>query len=64
MKDYLKERWDILEMRYYVGIKQNDEKMTSYLRYLDVIGITPVTKPLKIIKISKDHILVFRRFRG
>ena len=57
MKDYLQKKWDILEMRYYVGIKQNDEKMTRYLRYLDAVGITPATKPLKIIKIDKNHIL-------
>ena len=34
MKDYLQEKWDILEMRYYVGIKQNDEKMNSDFDYL------------------------------
>lgn len=57
MQNYLKERWDVLEMRYYVGVKEADEKMRSYLRYLDSIGIMPVTKPLKVIKINKDHIL-------
>ena len=57
MRNYLSEERDILEMPYYVGIKENDEKMNSYLRYLDAIGVSTVTKPLKIIKIDKDHIL-------
>jgi len=57
IKKYLKEKWDILEIRYYVGTKKDDQKMMGYLRYLDKIGITPITKPLKIIKIDKNHIL-------
>ncbi len=57
MKDYLKERWDILEIKYYIGIKEEDDKIKGYLRYLDAIGITPITKPVKIIKIDKNHIL-------
>ena len=57
MRNYLSEERDILEMRYYVGIKENDEKMNSYLRYLDAIRVSTVTKPLKVIKIDKDHIL-------
>jgi len=55
MKNYLSEKWDILEIRYYVGLKEKDEKMTSYLRYLDAIGITSITKPLKVIKIDNNH---------
>jgi len=51
IKEYLKEKWDILEMRYYTGVKPDDEKMASFLRYLDNTGITTYTKPLKIIKI-------------
>ena len=57
MKNYLKEKWDVLEMRYYAGVKEGDEKINSYLRYLDAIKISTVTKPLKVIKIDKDHFL-------
>lgn len=64
MKEYLQERWDILEIRYYIGLKEGDEKITSYLRYLDAVGITPITKPVKIIKIDKNHILAqLKNFR-
>jgi len=52
IKDFLQDKWDISEICYYTGIKMNDEKMASFLRYLDNIGITPITKLLKIIRIN------------
>lgn len=42
-------------MRYYTGVKSNDEKMASFLRYLDNVGITPMTKPIKVIKVDDNH---------
>lgn len=51
----LKKEYQVLEFRYYTGVKPKDEKMKRYLRYLDKIGFTVVSKPLKIIKIEKDH---------
>ena len=55
IKEYLQEKWDVLEVRYYTGIKSNDEKMASFLRYLDNIGINPITKPIKVIQIDDKH---------
>jgi uncharacterized LabA/DUF88 family protein len=55
VKDYLNEKWEILEIRYYTGVKPDDEKMASFLRYLDNIGITSITKPIKVIPISNSH---------
>ncbi len=55
MKDYLKEKWEVLEIRYYTGVKAGDEKMASFLRYLDNIGINPITKSIKVISISNNH---------
>ena len=55
MKDFLKGRWEISEIRYYTGVKPDDKKMANFLRYLDSLRITPITKPVKIIKISNDH---------
>lgn len=55
IKDYLKENNDILEMRYYTGVKDEDEKMASFLNYLDSVGITPITKPIKVIKVDDNH---------
>ena len=54
-KDYLQEKWDVLELRYYTGVKSNDEKMASFLRYLDNVGITSITKPIKVIKVDDNH---------
>ena len=55
IKEYLQNRWDVLEMRYYTGVKPDDEKMASFLRYLDNIGITSITKPIKVIKVDDNH---------
>ncbi len=56
IKKYLVKDWDVVGIKYYTGVRDNDEKMTSFLRYLDSIGIEPVTKPLKKIKTSKKTI--------
>lgn len=55
VKKHLSEEWDVIEFRYYTGIKEDDEKMKKYLRYLDKIGFIPITKPLKTIRISDTH---------
>jgi len=59
VKNLLKKKdREIIEWRYYVGIKEGDEKMRRYLRYLDKIGfMVIITKPLKRIKISDSEIL-------
>jgi len=57
IKQYLQKERDILEIRYYTGVKSEDEKMASFLRYLDNVGITPVTKPIKVIKINDSDSL-------
>jgi len=54
--DFLKKRWEILDIRYYTGIRSNDDKMRRYLKYLDAIGITSVTKPLKKIKTNDGFV--------
>ena len=55
VRAHLEKEWDVLSIKYYTGVKSGDEKMKSFLRYLDAVGISPVTKPLKVIKISEDH---------
>ena len=55
MRNFLQERWEALEIRYYTGVRPNDEKVASFLRYLDNVGITSVTKPVKIIKVGNNH---------
>lgn len=55
----LNKRLDILEIKYYTGIKANDEKMKGYLAYLRKINIKTITKPLKIIK-NKDETTIYK----
>lgn len=54
IKNYIEQEREVIEWKYYVGVKENDEKMQKYLRYLDAVGFNPFTKPLKKIKISDD----------
>ncbi len=56
-KDLFSESYDVVEFRYYTGVRPNDEKMMKYLRYLDRIGFTSITKPLKKIKLRDNDTL-------
>ena len=56
IKGFLEDVKEIINWKYYVGMKTNDEKMQKYLRYLNNIGFDIVTRPLKKIKISGDEI--------
>jgi len=55
VKTVISQEFDALEFRYYTGLKKGDRKMPKYLRYLDKIGFTTITKPLKKIAIDKGH---------
>jgi len=56
-KKLLNNKFEVLELRYYTGIKENDEKMKKYLSYLRDIQIKTITKPLKIIKNKENQII-------
>lgn len=56
VKKYLCKNSQIIEMRYYIGVKKNDIQMSKYLNYLEKIGMTTVIKPIKIIKTSHGNI--------
>lgn len=53
-KKYIEENRAIIEWRYYVALKDEDEKMRGYVRYLNNIGSTTLTKPLKRIHVAGD----------
>lgn len=55
VKNYLEKHWNVLEIRYYTGIKEGDEKMEKYLKYLNYTGFNTISKNLKIIKIGPEH---------
>lgn len=50
VKNLIERDKEVIEWRYYVGVKDDDEKMQKYLRYLNKIGFNVITKPLKKIK--------------
>ncbi|MDP3882695.1 MAG: NYN domain-containing protein [Candidatus Staskawiczbacteria bacterium] len=50
VKDYIEQEKESIEWRYYVGVKDGDEKMLKYLKHLNLIGFNTITKPLKKIK--------------
>ena len=55
LKQYLEKNWNVLEIRYYTGVKEDDKKMMGFLKYLNHIGFQTTAKTLKIIKIGPDH---------
>ena len=61
LKGLFEKEWDVIGIRYYTGVKIDDKKIASFLRYLDNIGIEPVTKPLKQIK-NKGQVLFKSNF--
>ena len=52
IKNYLEKDREVIELKYYVGVKEDDEEMQKYLKYLNAIGFDAFTKPLKKIKIN------------
>ena len=57
VKDYLFQSRNVVEYRYYLGIKKDDEKIKKYLGYLDKINFVIVSKPLKVIKSDNQQLL-------
>lgn len=49
VKRFLERKYQVLEYRYYVGIRPRDDKMKRFLRKLKQISFHVVTKPVKIL---------------
>lgn len=58
VKEQLDQDYDIIELRYYIGVKDQDPGMARFLRYLKAIGIKAITKPLKkiVLDLGDTHI--------
>lgn len=57
LNDLVVRSYDVLDWKYYVGIKDNDSCMKGFLKYLSHVGIRTITEPLKKIKIPIADIL-------
>ncbi len=55
IKSLVESQKQIVEWKYYVGLKGGDEKMRGYLKYLNAIGFNAVTKPLKKIRVNEGE---------
>ncbi len=53
VREHLESDYQILEWRYYIGVKDQDPGMVGFLKYLNAIDVKAITKPLK--KIVLDH---------
>src|SRR3989338_85565 len=49
VKKYLTKSYDVLEIRYYAGVRKSDEKTQSFLRKLKRISFKIITKEVKVI---------------
>lgn len=49
VKHFFEKQYKVLEYRYYVGLRENDKGMESFLHKLEKIGFKVITKPVKII---------------
>ena len=52
VREQLERGYEVLEWRYYIGVKNDDSAMAGFLRYLNAVGIKTVTKPLKKIALN------------
>ncbi len=56
VRKLISQQYEIIEFRYYAGVKDGDLSMKSFLKYLGHVGIQVLTKPLKKIKIPVSDI--------
>lgn len=52
-KTFLENDYKVEKISYYTGIRDKDEKMESFLKYLRHLSFETVTKPLKVITDEK-----------
>ena len=55
LKMLLSQYYDIVELRYYTGVKADHDPMLQFLRFLQHIGFITVTKPVKKITLDSTH---------
>lgn len=64
VKKLIESEKEILEWKYYVGMKADDEKMPKFLRYLNAIGFNTFTKPLKKSDLQAANIILKEQLRN
>lgn len=49
VKKHLTNNYDVVEIRYYAGVRKNDQKVLAFLRKLAIIGFKIIQKQVKVI---------------
>lgn len=57
VKNYLEKNYQLLEIRYYQGVRKGDQKIQPFLRKLGKIGFTVINKPVKKIVDEKGNVI-------
>lgn len=55
VKQFLQQQYEILDYKYYAGVRPSDEKTKSFLKKLKTIGFTVITKPVKVVTDEKGN---------
>lgn len=55
VKKYFGEQYSVLEYRYYIGLRKNDNGMRKFLKKLKKIKFNLITKPVKIVYDEKGN---------
>lgn len=55
VREYIETSKEVIEWKYYVGVKKDDTKMSKYLKYLNAVGFDVFTKSLKKIKVNNNE---------
>ena len=45
--EYLKSQWNVEEIRYYTGVKEDDEKMKGFLKIMAIMIMETIITPIK-----------------
>lgn len=50
VNNYLKENYKVVSIRYYAGLRKNDQNAKKFLRKIEKVGFNVITKSVKLIK--------------
>lgn len=55
VKQFLEKEYQIIDYKYYAGVRPTDEKTKSFLKKLRKVGFTVITKPVKVVTDEKGN---------
>lgn len=55
VKQFLEQQYQILDYKYYAGVRPGDEGTKTFLKKLKTIGFAVITKPVKVVTDEKGN---------